>query len=303
MNLSLKPHPLVAQWVPGFTLLCVIFFVAYLRCHILFLTVFNELGAPLSIFVAAVIGFVIGQLLDATRDILEDVWDEKYPPAINWRFFFDGDSTKLKNLEEWYFTWYSLDANIAIALILFIPSNILLMINPELRMVGILVMSIVIISFVIFFRDASILRANIKSYISEQTPYEPHYGVYTRIRPSQHDKGGVGVFAIIDIPKGTSIFYGDTEELLWKNEKDIPRQPVEIRKLYDDFCVIENDQYGCPRNFNQMTIAWYLNHSKRPNVVCNKDFDFIANKDVKAGEELTVDYRTYNNFKNLPSYL
>jgi len=74
--------------------------------------------------------------------------------------------------------------------------------------------------------------------------------------------------------------------------------PKEIRRLYDDFCIIKDrgEMYGCPENFNLMTVAWYLNHSKNPNVGCDKDYIFSALKDIKKGEELTADYNTYNEF-------
>jgi SET domain-containing protein len=47
---------------------------------------------------------------------------------------------------------------------------------------------------------------------------------------------------------------------------------------------------------NPLTVAWYLNHSKTPNVGCDKDYIFSALRDIKEGEELTADYHTYNEF-------
>ena len=124
----------------------------------------------------------------------------------------------------------------------------------------------------------------------------PHFGVYTRIRPSRLH--GVGVFALRDIKKGTSIFYGDDDDLVWVKKVDLKGLPKEVRNLYEDFCIIKNKGklYGCPRNFNLLTVAWYLNESKKPNVGCGKDYRFFALRDIKKGEELTVDYETYNDF-------
>ena len=128
----------------------------------------------------------------------------------------------------------------------------------------------------------------------------PHDGVYARTRKSKIH--GVGVFAIRDIPKGTKVFPEDEGELIWKrrNSLRLDELPLEIRRLYDQFCLIKDkgETYGCPKNFNLMTVAWYLNHSKTPNVGCDKDYIFFALRDIKEGEELTADYHTYNEFAN-----
>lgn len=121
----------------------------------------------------------------------------------------------------------------------------------------------------------------------------PHYGVYVRLAPSRIH--GVGVVAIRRIPKGTYIFYGDDDELVWINKAVSRQQPKEIRRLYRDFCVSRGQQYGCPRNFNQLTPAWYLNHSKTPNVGADEQYRFYALRNIRKGEELTADYSTYGD--------
>jgi hypothetical protein len=121
----------------------------------------------------------------------------------------------------------------------------------------------------------------------------PHDGVYTRLQCSKIH--GVGVFAIRDIPKGTHIFSNDETDMVWIDKTDIADINPELKKLYDDFCVIENGKYGCPKNFNMLTVGWYLNESRESsNVHCTVDYDFVALRDIKKGEELTVDYSTYS---------
>jgi hypothetical protein len=128
----------------------------------------------------------------------------------------------------------------------------------------------------------------------------PHDEVYARLRPSKVDRGGVGVFAIRRIRAGTKLFVGDNNEMIWVEKDDLPRAPKSIRKLYEDFPVIKTDQqdkrtrYGCPLSFNRLTMSWYLNESAKPNVRCDEFYNFRANRDIKAGEELTVDYSTYS---------
>jgi SET domain-containing protein len=122
----------------------------------------------------------------------------------------------------------------------------------------------------------------------------PHDGVYTRLQPSPLH--GVGVFAILDIPKGTYVFPLDDDPLVEVNRSTVEQQPKEIQRLYNDFCILKDDgdTYLCPVNLNRMTISWYLNESKMPNVKADNEYRFYTVMDVKAGEELTADYSEYS---------
>lgn len=120
---------------------------------------------------------------------------------------------------------------------------------------------------------------------------------YCRLKPSPLH--GIGVFAIRDIPKGTNVFSGDNGEMIWIDKSEIKNADPEIQKLCEDFCVIKNGKYGCPKNFNSLTIGWCLNESKKnPNMRCDKNYDLYSVRDIKKGEELTVDYSTYNDYPN-----
>ena len=121
----------------------------------------------------------------------------------------------------------------------------------------------------------------------------PHTNVYTRLMPSKIS--GVGVFAIKDIPAGTNLFGDDDVKMLEMTKAEIDGMESETKKLYDDFCVIRGDKYICPQNFNDITVGWFVNHSSdNPNVVCDKNLVFHAAREIKVGEELTVDYSTYS---------
>ena len=128
---------------------------------------------------------------------------------------------------------------------------------------------------------------------AKQKQFAPHYGVFTRLKPSRIH--GVGVFAIQDIPKGVRVFYGDDDELVWVDKEKIKSLSTELKKMYEDFGVIKGSLYGCPGNFNNLTSTWYVNHSIKPNLVCDADFNFIASRRIKKGEELTIDYKTYSD--------
>jgi SET domain-containing protein len=121
----------------------------------------------------------------------------------------------------------------------------------------------------------------------------PHDGVYVRLAPSKIH--GVGVFAVRDIPKGAPVFGEDDEPTTRVLAALVRRQRPEIRALYEDFCILEGEQWTCPSSFNLLTPSWYLNHSKTPNVVCDESLRFFALRRIAKGEELTVDYATYSD--------
>lgn len=78
---------------------------------------------------------------------------------------------------------------------------------------------------------------------------------------------------------------------------------VELKKLYTDFCVLHGDKLGCPENFNSMPIGWYINEPPAgtiANVQVADNYDFIAMRDIKKGEELTVVYATFSD--HMPRY-
>ncbi|HXY09856.1 MAG TPA: SET domain-containing protein [Terriglobales bacterium] len=120
----------------------------------------------------------------------------------------------------------------------------------------------------------------------------PHVGVFVRLKPSRIH--GIGVFAIKDIPKETCVFRGDNQETVWVKASAIKGLGREVKKFYRDFCISCSGRYGCPRNFNMLTPAWYLNHSKKPNMALDKNYGLISTRKIGKGEELTVDYETYN---------
>jgi SET domain-containing protein len=120
----------------------------------------------------------------------------------------------------------------------------------------------------------------------------PHLNVYTRLKPSAIH--GVGVFAIRKIPKGTQLFEAN-EEIIWIDEKQIAHLPQNLRRIYDDFCIIKDGLYGCPANFNNLTMAWYLNDSATPNVVVDENYNMWAIRDIAEGEELTIDSSSFSD--------
>ena len=119
--------------------------------------------------------------------------------------------------------------------------------------------------------------------------------VYCRIQPSEH---GVGVFAIRDIPANTNPFIGCYSGSFTPiTPEELKKVSEEVQKLVVDFSPLQEGKYYLPRcGIARIDISFYVNHSKTPN--CREEgegIDFITTKEVKAGEELTVDYDTYND--------
>jgi len=119
----------------------------------------------------------------------------------------------------------------------------------------------------------------------------PHHGVFARIGRSRIH--GVGVIAVRDIPAGTALFRGESERVRWVSRDAVRRLPPALRALYEDFGMVWGTRIGVPPTLNMLSVGWYLNHSDRPNVEADDDARFFALRDIRAGEELTADYRTF----------
>lgn len=125
----------------------------------------------------------------------------------------------------------------------------------------------------------------------------PHESIYARLGVSSIH--GVGVFAIKDIPKDTNIFSNDQMEVSWFEKDAINELKLEpeLQKLYSDFCILKNGKYGAPTNFNSMTPGWYINepiNKNEGNVYPDSEYNFFAKRDIKKGEELTVEYSLFS---------
>lgn len=104
--------------------------------------------------------------------------------------------------------------------------------------------------------------------------------------------GGVGVFAAHDISTGTQLFKRFTATRT-VNVKDVPAEFLK-------YCIyISDDECICPEQFDRMEIGWYLNHSEEPNLLKLAEDVVIAKRDIKAGEELFIDYNQLNEPEHL----
>lgn len=115
--------------------------------------------------------------------------------------------------------------------------------------------------------------------------------------------GGIGIFATHDIAAGTLVFNAPYKLRIVKI-KDIPAPFLQ-------YCIyINNDECLAPDRFDCMGIGWYTNHSATPNIAkrgpikdengnYDPDTEVYAIKDIKAGDEILIDYNTFDEPEHL----
>ncbi|MFA9206365.1 MAG: SET domain-containing protein [Burkholderiaceae bacterium] len=116
---------------------------------------------------------------------------------------------------------------------------------------------------------------------------------YVMIKPSPLH--GIGVFAIRDIPKGTSnIFSKGVGDWIQVSKEEVDALPQHSKDLIENHCLFDEDFYFIPDyGFKLVDLVIYLNHSETPNVISlNEGEEFEAIRDIANGEELLVDYGT-----------
>jgi SET domain-containing protein len=116
---------------------------------------------------------------------------------------------------------------------------------------------------------------------------------YVMLKPSPLE--GVGVFAIRDIPKGCRDMFGKpdaTDEWITLTKTEVAALPSSARFMIGNYCLYDQDHYFVPAHgFKKMDVALFLNHSDSPNIISINDGDYFeAISDIKAGEELVIDY-------------
>lgn len=108
------------------------------------------------------------------------------------------------------------------------------------------------------------------------------------LRSSLIPEAGKGVFSLVDIstdsflelkPKGATVGVLMPEEAI----------PAE----YLHYCIAKQDGlWSCPRDFSDMELVWYLNHSDRPNAELRDD-GYYSVAAIRSGDEILIDYNQF----------
>ncbi|CAN5860130.1 hypothetical protein BH11BAC4_BH11BAC4_26490 [soil metagenome] len=117
------------------------------------------------------------------------------------------------------------------------------------------------------------------------------HNTFVMLKPSPVQ--GIGVFAIAAISKGQrQIFSNDTSEWLAIPKKEIETLPKHSKAVVENFCLYDEENYFVPEyGFKMVDLVIFLNHDANPNIASiNDGEDFIALRDISAGEELLIDY-------------
>jgi len=81
------------------------------------------------------------------------------------------------------------------------------------------------------------------------------------------------------------------EEVVFLHEKDFKKLDKITQKKIKSFCIKDEDgEYCIPADLNNMGSSWYFNHSCNSNIAYNKKGDFVAIRNIKKDEELSLDY-------------
>ena len=109
--------------------------------------------------------------------------------------------------------------------------------------------------------------------------------VKTKVRPSAIE--GLGLYADEDISSGTIVWKHDFIIDGWISENDWLNYPESLKEHIKHFCCYDSKMCGWIRASDN---ANWMNHSDEPNLDVPNYYIHIANRDIKKGEELTLDY-------------
>src|SRR3989344_9064252 len=105
---------------------------------------------------------------------------------------------------------------------------------------------------------------------------------------------GFGLFADESIKKGELIGIKGGHIIDWRTLKKYEDL------VGDSYLQIDDDFVLAPLRKNEVKkVMMFLNHSCEPNVGVRGEITFVAMRDIKMGEELTIDYAMIDSGKTL----
>lgn len=116
---------------------------------------------------------------------------------------------------------------------------------------------------------------------------------YVMIKPSSI--AGVGVFALRDIPRGCRDMFSKPDKndrWITFSKNEVESMPDHARVLVENYCLFDEQNYFIPDyGFKKIDVSLFLNHSDSPNIKSIDEGEYFESiRDIKAGEELFLDY-------------
>jgi SET domain-containing protein len=116
---------------------------------------------------------------------------------------------------------------------------------------------------------------------------------YVMLKPSPVE--GIGVFAMQDIPKGCrQMFSKPNAKDKWipLPKTEVAALPPHAKFMVENYCLFDEENYFVPDyGFKKIDLSLFLNHADTPNIISIDEGDYFeAVQDIKAGEELFLDY-------------
>ena len=103
---------------------------------------------------------------------------------------------------------------------------------------------------------------------------------------------GIGVFAKENVKKGEKIKEVRPEFEIEFDKENLPRMPLALARMVDNYAY--EREKGSKIVVLGIDNEKYLNHSDDPSV----NDDGIALKDINIGDEITIDYRDFDDSIN-----
>jgi len=168
MDLTPKVGPLVAELLSGVAALLIF----YCDFYGLSFKAIDELTSG-AIVVLVLIAWILGTFFDLIRNLLEWVWDSPRFTSheLNWAFFFRGDQTRLANLEHYFWSFYLLDADMAIAILLSLMASPCIVFASAGAICGnnrLIWSLLLVVPALMFANDARLLRREIKALLDAE---------------------------------------------------------------------------------------------------------------------------------------
>jgi hypothetical protein len=110
----------------------------------------------------------------------------------------------------------------------------------------------------------------------------------TKLAPSKVCDG-VGIFAIVEIPKNFILFQDVSADTIHIPFTEIYDNAV--KKHLASICISDSVGIYLSRTYNNINMSYYVNHSETPNIYYDWNLDeFVTLRDILPGEELTCLY-------------